>query len=51
MTAIRKILLLARNDVLRASAIRTVVRYASFDPGANTAALRLYNLPRGVRVR
>jgi hypothetical protein len=51
MTALRKFLFLARNDVLRASAVPMVARCPSFGAGANVAALRLYSLPRGVRQR
>jgi hypothetical protein len=51
MTAIRKLLSLARIGATCAPAFPMIARPAAFDTGASTGALRLYSLPRGVRQR
>jgi hypothetical protein len=51
MTAIRKLLSLARIGATYTPVFPMIARPAAFDTGASVGALRLYSLPRGVRQR
>lgn len=50
MTAIRKLLSLARIDVPCVPVFSMVAQPAMLRAGASMGALRLYSLPRGVRL-